>query len=215
MIKLYYSNVEDLDLEKGYIKVSSQRKEKIDFYKFAKDKKLSCGAALLLLKVLSNLGVEDPIFKKGEFNKPYISNYPDIHFNLSHSKNLVACAVSDAPVGVDIEYIDFNIDLDIAKHYFYNNEYDSILNSSKPQEEFFNYWVLKESYMKYTGLGFNLALDSFNIDLLSSRDIALKIDDKLIRNVKFSLFSLDSYKLAAASRYEVESVTELDINDLY
>ena len=124
MIKLYYSNVEDLDLEKGYIKVSKQRKEKIDFYKFAKDKKLSCGAALLLLKVLSNLGVEDPIFKKGEFNKPYISNYQDIHFNLSHSKNLVACAVSDAPVGVDIEYIDFNIDLDIAKHYFYNNEYD-------------------------------------------------------------------------------------------
>lgn len=34
--------------------------------------------------------------------KPYLLNYPDVHFNISHSGEYVACAVADSPVGVDI-----------------------------------------------------------------------------------------------------------------
>ena len=48
MIRLTYYDVESLDLKKGYELVSDKRKEKIDFYRFDKDKKLSCGAYLLL-----------------------------------------------------------------------------------------------------------------------------------------------------------------------
>ena len=145
MIKLAYCNVENLDLKKAYGLVSKNRQDKIDFYRFEKDKKLSAGAYLLLKKLLSEENVTNPIFKTGKYGKVYISNIENIHFNLSHSDKMVLCAISDMEVGADIEYNDPKIDLSIAEHYFYNSEYENIMNSPTPSDEFFKYWVLKES----------------------------------------------------------------------
>ena len=132
------------------------------------------------------------------------------NFNISHSGKYVACAISDSKVGVDIEYNDPSIDLDIAKNYFYNDEYDNIIKSDNPSNEFFKYWVLKESYMKYTGLGFNLDLDSFEI--MISDEISVRPKDT---NLKFSLFDVNEYKLAAANKNRVKKCYEYNINDLY
>lgn len=63
MIKLAYCNVENLDLKKAYSLVSRNRQEKIDFYRFEKDKKLSAGAYLLLKKLLSEENITDPFSK--------------------------------------------------------------------------------------------------------------------------------------------------------
>ena len=53
---------------------------------------------------------------------------------------MVLCAISDMEVGADIEYIDSAIDLNIAKHYFYNREYENIMNAKNSPDEFFKYW---------------------------------------------------------------------------
>lgn len=210
MIKLAYTNVENLDLKKGYVLVSQNRKEKIDFYKFDRDKKLSCGVYLLLMKLLDEEGITKPIIKTEKYGKAYISNFEDIHFNVSHSNNMISCAISDRPVGTDIEYNDPQIDLNIAKQYFFNSEYENIMKSPNPPDEFFSYWVLKESYMKYTGLGFNLELNSFEIVI----DDKIKLrNDK--NNIKFSLFDINDYKLAVASKYPVEECVEYDVKSLY
>lgn len=198
MIKLAYCNVDDLDLDKSYRMLPENRKRKVDRFKFLKDKKLSCGAYLLLRKLLEEENITKPTFKLGKYGKAYISNYDNIHFNLSHSGKFVACAISDMEVGVDIEYNDPTIDLNIAKHYFFNTEYENIINSKNPSNEFFNYWVLKESYMKYTGLGFNLELDKFEI--IINDEIRLK-DDK--NNLRFDLFNVEDYKLGICSKYHV------------
>ena len=63
MIKVAYCNVENLDLENAYKLVSKKRQEKIDFYRFEKDKKLSCAAYLLLKKMLEEENIIDPVFK--------------------------------------------------------------------------------------------------------------------------------------------------------
>jgi 4'-phosphopantetheinyl transferase len=118
---------------------------------------------------------------------------------------LVACAISDTEVGVDVEYNDPAINLNIAKHYFYNSEYENIMKSENPSDEFFKYWVLKESYMKYTGLGFNLPLDSFEI--IIDREITLKNK----KQPKFSLFDLEDYKLATCSKNNVKSCFQHDL----
>ena len=203
MIKIAYSNVDKLNLSKGYQLVSPFRKEKIDEFRFIKDKKLSCGVELLLLKLLSDIGIYDPIFDLNKYGKPYLSNYPQIYFNVSHSKNYIACGISDLEIGVDIEYNDPTIDLNIAKHYFYNSEYKSIMNAKKPSDEFFKYWVLKESYMKYTGLGFRLNLDSFEVN-----------ENKIIGNdnLELSLFNVDDYKLGVCSKYKVKKIQQIDLN---
>ena len=210
MIKLAYCNIEDLDLKKAYKLVSKNRQEKIDFYRFDKDKKLSCGAYLLLKKLLSCENIANPIFKTEKYGKAYISNHENIHFNLSHSGKIVLCAISDREVGVDVEYIDHEIDLNIAKHYFYNEEYTSIMKSDNPSEEFFKYWVLKESYMKYTGLGMNLNLDSFEIIIKDK--IRLKNDNA---NLKFNLFDIEDYKIGIASHYDVSDLIEVNVFEIY
>lgn len=209
MIKLAYCNVENLDLKRAYEAVSQSRKDKIDFYRFDKDKKLSAGAYLLLKKLLDEENITNPLFKTKKYGKAYISNHENIHFNLSHSGKIVLCAISDMEVGVDVEYVDSEIDLDIAKHYFYNSEYENIMNAENPPEEFFKYWVLKESYMKYTGLGMNLKLDSFEI--IIKDEIRLKNNEAL----KFNLFNIKNYKIAIASKYDTSDLIEYDVNELY
>lgn len=209
MIKLAYCNVENLDLKRAYDTVPKDRQDKIDFFRFEKDKKLSAGAYLLLKKLLLEENITNPLFKIEKYGKAYISNFENIYFNLSHSNKMVLCAISDREVGVDIEYIDHEIDLNIAKHYFYNKEYESIMNSQNPADEFFKYWVLKESYMKYTGLGMNLKLDSFEIKIEDK--IELKNDDE---GLKFNLFNLENYKIGIASHYEVSDLIEYDATEL-
>lgn len=209
MIRLAYCNVENLDLKKAYNSVSKDRQDKIDFYRFEKDKKLSAGAYLLLKKLLSEENITNPLFKTEKYGKAYISNFENVYFNLSHSGKMVLCAISDREVGVDIEYSDPEIDLNIAKLYFYNGEYESIMNSQNPADEFFKYWVLKESYMKYTGLGMNLKLDSFEIKI--GDEIKLKNDDE---GLKFNLFNVENYKIGIASHYEVSNLIEYDVTEL-
>lgn len=207
MIKVAYSNISDLNLFEVYKSLPQSRKEKVDCFKFMKDKKLSAGAYLLLAKMLNDENIKKPEFQIGKFGKSYISNYDDIYFNLSHSGNLVACAISDSEIGIDIENIDSGIDLNIAKHYFYNSEYENIMKSENPYDEFFRYWVLKESYMKYTGLGFNLDLNCFEV--IIDDEIHLKNNKKL----KFSLFDLDNYKLAVCSHYSFKDIRCVNFNE--
>ena len=162
------------------------------------------------MKLLDENNIINPLFEKEKYDKPYISNYPHIHFNMSHSGEYVACVISDGNVGIDIEYNDDEIDLNIAKNYFFNKEYKNIMKSENPSDEFFKYWVLKESYMKYTGLGFNLNLDSFEI--IINDKITLR-DDK--EDIKFNLFDINEYKLAVASEYDIDKCVKYDVEKLY
>ena len=218
MIKVAYCNVKDLNLDKSYPILPENRKEKADQFIFDKDKKLCSGAYLLLKKMLEEENIEDPILETEENGKPYISNYENMHFNLSHAGRMVACAISDSEVGIDIEKIDPLIDLKIAQTFFFNSEYQNIKKSDDRVDQFFKYWVLKESYMKYTGLGFLLDLDKFEIILdegetkVKNQNPELKKDEDI---VKFSYFDLKPYKLAISSEYKVDEIFEYDIEDLY
>ena len=78
MIKVAYCNVENLDLNKAYHLVPKDRKEKIDFYRFEKDKKLSAGAFLLLRKLLSERNIVDFEIKKGKYGKPCVYKHKNI-----------------------------------------------------------------------------------------------------------------------------------------
>lgn len=217
-MKVAYANVKDLDIEKSYDLLSEERKAKVDNFIFNKDKKLSAGAYLLLKKMLDEAEIREPIIKTEENGKPYISNYENIYFNISHSGRIVACAISDKDVGIDVEMIDPLIDLKIAQTFFYNSEYENIKKSDDRVNEFFKYWVLKESYMKYTGLGFLLDLDKFEI-IIDGDDTKVKNirpelkDDE--EKVKFSYFDLNRYKLAICSEYEIKNISEYKIEDLY
>ncbi len=64
--------------------------------------------------------------------------------------------------------------------------------------------------MKYTGLGFNLDLDSFEI--IMNNEIKLKNDKD---NINFDLFEIENYKLAVCSKYSVREPIEYKVNEIY
>ena len=168
--RIYIARTEELknDVLFGrlYSTVSRSRREKIDRMVFNKDKRLSLAAGLLLVKALRDMGTEDYSVVYGKNGKPYLKD-KDIYFNLSHSEEAVMCAVSPCEIGCDTEKVT-EIDLEIAKRFFYNKEYEMIISGrtdAEQQDMFFRLWTLKESFMKATGLGMELPLDSFGIEI--------------------------------------------------
>jgi 4'-phosphopantetheinyl transferase len=91
-----------------------------------------------------------------------------LRFNLSHTRGLVACAVTLVrDVGVDVERPARNARIeDIARRFFAPDEREAVLTAPAEvrRDVFFRYWTLKESYMKGRGLGLALPLGSFGFD---------------------------------------------------
>lgn len=90
---------------------------------------------------------------------------PDLRFNLSHTPGLVACAVTvGRAIGIDVEYIGRQLAHEnIPERFFSVREVRDLraLPSQEQHRAFFDYWTLKESYIKARGLGLALPLGQF------------------------------------------------------
>ena len=180
-VRLYAADVTELERDALYVRaysaVSEERKKKTDRFRFGSDRRLSLGAELLLRCGLNELGIGSapPAIGYTKEGKPFLSAYPDIHVNISHSGTYAVCAVSPAPVGCDIELHKDDM-LSVAERFFYADEYASILGQPTPdaqKKQFFRFWTLKESFMKATGLGMTLPLNQFRISI-QGEDISVQ-----------------------------------------
>ena len=205
MVKTYILNAEKLyddEIFGNCMKTLSKcRREKVLAYKFRKDKNLSLAAGLLIDFGLSEFGLRemDISFIYGKNGKPSIREYPDIHFNVSHSGNFAIAAFAGKETGCDIEKIDKNTDLKTAEMFFCPSECEYI-NSFDDKDSkinaFYRLWVLKESFIKATGCGMSVPLDSFCIN------IADKITVEQYENKNeyfFREYNIDGYKIAFCS----------------
>ena len=100
-----------------------------------------------------------------ENGKPYLTAVPTVHFSLSHSAAWAVCAVSDHPVGVDIQQCR-SFKPNIADRFFHPDEvrYLSSLSPAERENAFYILWALKESYVKADGRGLRL-LRQFCVDI--------------------------------------------------
>lgn len=104
-------------------------------------------------------------------------------FNLSHTRGLIACAVSGASaVGADVEHArDRHTSLDIADRYFAAGE-SAALRALPPGQQidrFFHYWTLKESYIKARGKGLSIPLGDFAFTLDSGPALSVSFESQL------------------------------------
>lgn len=213
-IKVYTADVSELENTELfmclYSRVTPDRRAKTDRMVFGKDRRLSLGAGVLLEAALAAEGVTDLSMTTEHNKKPRLAHLDDIKFNISHSGTKVMCAVSDHDIGCDVEQI-VDIDMEIAKRFFFAEEYEALMKCTCRESRndlFFRYWTLKESFMKATGLGFELALDSFCI-MLDSADISVRqnVDG---RRYFFREYLLnDGYKYAVCSAEKTESPTDI------
>ena len=169
--RLFYANVEALEdpvlFQRLYQSVSETRKKKVDRIRPVSGKRLSLGAGALLEAALAEVGVDFPRLEEDSNGKPFLPDHPGLRFNLSHSGARVLCALSGEEIGCDVESVQ-KAHMNIAARYFHPEEYEAI--RSVPDGEarnrlFYRFWTLKESFMKATGLGFQLPLDAFRIKL--------------------------------------------------
>lgn len=131
-------------------------------YRNAGDRKLSLGAWQLLAETLKKRGFSADNVKVGENGKLFCEG---AHFNISHSGEMVLCAMADAPVGCDIERVT-GAHFEIMKRVFSTREREYILEPQDAEDKnrrFFRLWTMKESYLKMTGEGLSLPPRSIEI----------------------------------------------------
>lgn len=144
--------------------VSEQRREKVLRFRHHSGRQQSLMAYQLLQRALKEeYGItEPPVFRELDNGKPVIIGHEDIHFNLSHCKYGIACAVSSSAIGIDIEKIPEKLDDSLMRYIFNEKEIDMVSNACgynengeeiTPQIMFSRLWTMKEATVKLTGRG--------------------------------------------------------------
>jgi len=180
-------------------------------YKFAKDQHDALITRVFVRDLLSqyaDIKPQDWRFEKGEKDKPEIVDAPiPLRFNLSHTKNLIICAVMlNDDIGCDVENITRSNDvLGIADRYFSPSEVKELfaLPLEQQRSRFFDYWTLKESYIKAWGLGLAIPLKDFSFDL-SKENISLSFSKHRVDQPdiwrSWLLYPSDEHRIALSVR---------------
>ncbi|HHF7063077.1 4'-phosphopantetheinyl transferase family protein [Streptococcus mutans] len=122
--------------------------------------------------------------RRHAYGKPYIKDYSQIHYNISHSGEWVVVAIGKSPIGIDVENRREDWDL-IGEQVFSESEKYWSQNSYKRKAIL---WTIKEAYVKYLGIGLSKSLNSFSIDI--KRKIITEVQKPF--QTSFDCFVLDN-----------------------
>jgi 4'-phosphopantetheinyl transferase len=170
--------------------LSKEELEKQARFHFERDRHRYLVTRAMVRTVLSryaNVTPREWRFLFNPFGKPSIAAEHvaarGIEFNVSHTDGLVVMGITrERAVGVDVENVRTGLaDVGIADSYFAPQEVAAlrVLPREKQNQRFFEYWTLKESYIKARGMGLSIPLDRFAFDLGDSEGIRLTIDPSL------------------------------------
>ena len=147
--------------------LSPDEKDKASKFRFPKDRDhyvVARGSLREIIGSYLDLKPDQIRFSYNKYGKPSIDNgNPALRFNLSHSRDIALVAVtSGAEVGVDVEYIDDELDvMNLANTIFSASEISMLENLSADAKTgaFFNAWTRKEAFLKALGKGFSEVAD--------------------------------------------------------
>ena len=141
------------EVERMLASVPEPRRNQALSYKHTFGRFASLKSYLMLASLLKDSFCKESFsIGVGEHGKPYLTDHPDIHFNISHCRKAIAVAVSDRPVGIDVESIRKFSDglLDKTMN---ASEKAGILGADVPGLEFAAFWTRKEAVFKLMGTG--------------------------------------------------------------
>ena len=176
-IHVWHACVDRVDADLCYFEtlLSADEKNRADRFHFPKDKNRFVVARGLLRELIGAYLQQAPSrleFSYAEYGKPSLAaenTSNGLCFNLSYSGDVVLYAIArERNLGIDVEQMRADAARDdIAQRHFAAREL-SDLRSLPPEqrlEGFFNCWTRKEAYLKATGIGLRIALDSFSVTL--------------------------------------------------
>ena len=169
MYQVYFWEIEESQrsvlFDKLMSMVSPEKRKRVSKLKFPIDQLLTlCSEALVRFLDCEhhNIYNSDIKFSENEYGKPYLEDYPDFHFNISHTRDALAVAIADNDIGVDIEHIK-KADVKIADRFFALPEKEFVMQSADKNKAFYQIWTRKEAYIKYLGRGLSVPLTYFNV----------------------------------------------------
>jgi 4'-phosphopantetheinyl transferase len=142
----------------------------------------------------------------GSNGKPYLRNYPGIHYNISHSGEYVVCAVAKVNLGIDVEHVR-NYNLRVAERYFSKPELADLLKFEGDQRRdyFFTLWTIKESYLKALGRGLTKSLSSFTVNRKGD-GFSLSGEDTAADYSVFNTILPDNYRMSVCYMGQVQEI---------
>jgi len=129
---------------------------------------------------------QDWRFSTNAYGRPEVlarEGLPPLRFNLSHTDGMAVCAVAlGVDVGADVEHSARpGQTVELAESFFAPPEVRALraLPAERQRERFFDYWTLKESYIKARGAGLSLPLDQFAFHLEPGRPPGISFDPRM------------------------------------
>lgn len=151
--------------------LSKERLEKINDIKSGKLRREKIYAYALFRYVLfeEQLITSAPSFSYGEKGKPFLPDYPDVFFSLSHAGGYSGCVIHDEEIGLDIQ--DFRpCNIRMSLKICTRKEIDMIFDGYlSPSYETCRLWCMKEARGKLTGKGFSEGFDKIETSELTER----------------------------------------------
>lgn len=151
--------------------VCDERKIRISKLKNEKARLESLGSSIALEELLGACEINGPfIFAYGKTGKPYLTNKfsdgKDVYISMTHKYPVAGAAVSDVPIGIDIEKVGA-YKTGIAERFFTENEQAFISETndeSERQLRFYKVWTFKEAYCKCKDISLSENLNTLEYD---------------------------------------------------
>lgn len=191
-----------------------KEEKKIVSYRFQKDRRLNLMSSIFLdylLRIQYNFNSYE--IEYNEYEKPYIKN-STLFYNISHCDGFLVIAFSDSEIGVDIEKIDYNLDLKLMSSILSAEEKKKLnrLESKKEKHEyFFKIWTLKESYLKKKGIGLIDDLHNISFDIIDKKWYEGNNQDLSFYQTKLEA----DYYLSICGRKKEWDLVFLDLKTIY
>jgi len=129
-----------------------------------------------------------------KFGKPR-TNRSNLHFNISHSNNMMLVGISDDDLGVDIE---FERELDEITVEAFKNRSESISNRDHP----ISLWTVKEAVMKYIGKG--LVIEPLDVKIKNSKEV--QVHNTVFNYQTQTLFEQYHFSVVMKGEFIIESI---------
>lgn len=155
--------------------LTEERKKLADRKKGERERQLFLGAEILLNLSLHRADVEIPLpakYRRNAHGKPYLEDREDIYVNWSHSGDYVICAIADREVGIDLQYAGKEPKESLVRKLLQPKEIHFYEHTPEAEQQrlFYEYWAVKESFLKALGSGFATPLDKFYVEFLKVSD---------------------------------------------
>ncbi|OQY54731.1 MAG: 4-phosphopantetheinyl transferase [Candidatus Parabeggiatoa sp. nov. 2] len=186
----FSDEIQNVELLSAYEKLMTpEERAQQQRFRFAKHRHQYLVTRALVRTTLSrytNIEPGDWRFSKNDYGKPEImasEGMPPLRFNLSHTEKLIICGVVlKQDIGVDVEYLARKgASVDIADRFFSPQEVKDLYAVAEKERRarFFDYWTLKESYIKARGMGLSLPLELFTFHISEHEPLRISFDAKL------------------------------------